>query len=190
MNTRRVNTAADVINRALMQTRTAAGIALALESAQLLMSPETAAELEQLRARVAELEAAPLAFAEQLDAKSLDNFLISLGSAAEHEPMGEAINRVHEVIRSFRDGLAAMQDTAPVVVGQIYWRAAEPDVRVKVTRVWTVDGAAEPSIAFDIRGRDWRGRPATSFSALRVGLFRQLYRLDTTVTQPATGGAS
>ncbi|MEV5953765.1 hypothetical protein AB0M11_08300 [Streptomyces sp. NPDC051987] len=53
MNTRRVNTAADVINAALMQTRTAAGIALALESAQLLMSPETAAELEQLRTALA-----------------------------------------------------------------------------------------------------------------------------------------
>ncbi|NUP19229.1 MAG: hypothetical protein HOZ81_24680 [Streptomyces sp.] len=45
MNTRRVNTAADVILAALTQNRTAAGIAMALESAQLLMSPETAAEL-------------------------------------------------------------------------------------------------------------------------------------------------
>ncbi|MEV5977553.1 hypothetical protein [Streptomyces sp. NPDC052114] len=37
--------------------RTSAGIALALESAQMLMSPEVAAELERLRARVSELEA-------------------------------------------------------------------------------------------------------------------------------------
>lgn len=57
MNTRRVNCAAGVINAALAQCRTAAGIALALESAQLLMTPETAAELVALRARVAELEA-------------------------------------------------------------------------------------------------------------------------------------
>ncbi|MGW2379267.1 hypothetical protein [Streptomyces sp. NPDC001658] len=57
MNTKLVNTAADVILAALTQNRTAAGIAMALESAQLLMSPETAAELERLRARVAELEA-------------------------------------------------------------------------------------------------------------------------------------
>lgn len=59
MNTKRVNCAADVILAALTQNRTAAGIATALESAGLLMSPEKAAELEHLRARVAELEAAP-----------------------------------------------------------------------------------------------------------------------------------
>lgn len=45
MNTKRVNCAADVILRALTQNRTAAGIATALESAGLLMSPEKAAEL-------------------------------------------------------------------------------------------------------------------------------------------------
>lgn len=56
MNTRLVNTAADVINAALMQNRTAAGIALALESAQLLQSPETAKELERLRSEVASLQ--------------------------------------------------------------------------------------------------------------------------------------
>lgn len=59
MNTRLVNSTAGVINAALTQNRTAAGIALALESAQLLMTPEIATELETLRDRVAELEAAP-----------------------------------------------------------------------------------------------------------------------------------
>lgn len=59
MNTKLVNAVAGVINAALTQNRTAAGIALALESAQLLTSPETATELERLQARVAELEAAP-----------------------------------------------------------------------------------------------------------------------------------
>lgn len=49
MNTRLVNTAAGVILAALTQNRTAAGIALALESAQLLQSPEKAAELVALR---------------------------------------------------------------------------------------------------------------------------------------------
>lgn len=44
-----VNSAAGVINAALTQNRTAAGIALALESAQMLMTPETAAELKELR---------------------------------------------------------------------------------------------------------------------------------------------
>lgn len=57
MNTKAVNSAAGVVLAALQQNRTAAGIALALDSAQMLMTPETAAELETLRARVAELEA-------------------------------------------------------------------------------------------------------------------------------------
>lgn len=57
MNTKLVNTTAGVILAALEQNRTAAGIALALESAQMLMTPETAAELVALRARVVELEA-------------------------------------------------------------------------------------------------------------------------------------
>lgn len=56
---RAVNAAADVIHRAQVNgTQTATGLAIALESAQLLQSPETARELERLRARVAELEAA------------------------------------------------------------------------------------------------------------------------------------
>ncbi|MEU8717518.1 hypothetical protein [Streptomyces sp. NPDC048663] len=57
MNVNLVNSAAGVINAALAQNRTAAGIALALDSAQLLMTPETAAELTRLQERVAELEA-------------------------------------------------------------------------------------------------------------------------------------
>jgi hypothetical protein len=50
VNTKLVNSAAGVILRALTQNRTAAGIATALESAQLLQPPETAAELARLRA--------------------------------------------------------------------------------------------------------------------------------------------
>jgi hypothetical protein len=57
MNTKAVNSAAGVILAALTQNRTAAGIALALDSARLLMTPEIADELKQLRDRVAELEA-------------------------------------------------------------------------------------------------------------------------------------
>lgn len=45
MNTGRVNSAAGVIHAALTQNRTAAGIALQLESAGLLMSPEVAADV-------------------------------------------------------------------------------------------------------------------------------------------------
>ncbi|MYT24589.1 hypothetical protein GTW69_30650 [Streptomyces sp. SID7760] len=51
MNTNLVNTAAGVIHAAMEQGRaTAASLAYALESAQLLQSPETAAELARLRA--------------------------------------------------------------------------------------------------------------------------------------------
>lgn len=49
MNTKLVNSAAGVILAALTQNRTAAGIALALDSAQLLMTPEKAVELAELR---------------------------------------------------------------------------------------------------------------------------------------------
>ncbi|MFC9847746.1 hypothetical protein ACFWFF_01350 [Streptomyces sp. NPDC060223] len=71
MNTRLVNTAAGVINAALMQNRTAAGIALALESAQLLMSPETAAELVELRRQLesARVDGARLIRSEQRTAE-------------------------------------------------------------------------------------------------------------------------
>ena len=51
MNAKLVNSAAGVILAALTQNRTAAGIALALDSAGMLMTPETAAELADLRAR-------------------------------------------------------------------------------------------------------------------------------------------
>jgi pyruvate-formate lyase-activating enzyme len=45
VNTKNVNSAAGVILAALTQNRTPAGIALALESAGLLMTPETAADM-------------------------------------------------------------------------------------------------------------------------------------------------
>ncbi|WP_199572669.1 hypothetical protein [Streptomyces murinus] len=50
MNTRSVNAAAGVIQAALERGRTATGVAMALESAQLLQSPERAAEFERLKA--------------------------------------------------------------------------------------------------------------------------------------------
>jgi hypothetical protein len=61
------------------------------------------AENEKLRARVAVLEESPLAWADKLDAKSLDNFLICLSTATEYEPMCGAIDEVHQLIRSFRE---------------------------------------------------------------------------------------
>lgn len=67
MNTRLINSAAGVINAALTQNRTAAGIALALDSAGMLMTPETAAELASLRAQFAvsdhSVDEGPIAYA-------------------------------------------------------------------------------------------------------------------------------
>ncbi|MFJ8555274.1 hypothetical protein [Streptomyces sp. NPDC093676] len=57
MKTRNVNAAAGVLNAAMQQGKqTPTGLAVALDSACLLNSPETAVELQRLRARVAELE--------------------------------------------------------------------------------------------------------------------------------------
>jgi hypothetical protein len=57
VNTKALNSLADLICRAQEQDRTPMGIALAIDAAGRHMTPETAAEVEQLRARVAELEA-------------------------------------------------------------------------------------------------------------------------------------
>lgn len=55
MNTRLIATAADVISRAMQQGRTLpAALAVALDSAQLLQSPETAAEHERVRTKYLE----------------------------------------------------------------------------------------------------------------------------------------
>lgn len=57
MNTRLVKAVADAIDRSQKNgRRTPTGIAIDLHSAQLVQSPETAAEVEALRRRVAELE--------------------------------------------------------------------------------------------------------------------------------------
>ncbi|MFE6426781.1 hypothetical protein ACFVOB_15085 [Streptomyces rochei] len=59
MHTRLVATAADVISRAMQQGRSLpAALAVALDSAQMLQSPETAAEHERVRKHAQALEAA------------------------------------------------------------------------------------------------------------------------------------
>lgn len=160
MNTSLVNAAAGVIAAAMANGKqTPAGIAVDLESAQLLQSPGTAAELEQWRAtfgrralpdalarleraeseaerlrdRVAELEASPLGWARLLDAKSLDNFLIALGMAADTDPADGALSQVEEMIRSFRAAVspAAVQERARTLHDHIVARDAEIE-RLKV----------------------------------------------------------
>ena len=81
---------------------------------------ETAQELDALQARVADLETEPLAWAYKLDAKSLDNFLVSLGALAEHEPQDEAIDLIHELLRSFRDSVAREREPEVDGAGRTY----------------------------------------------------------------------
>jgi len=84
MNTKLVNSAAGVINAALTQNRTAAGIALALESAGLLMSPEAAADIASVSTDAAGV-------AEQA-VKELRR---------EHEISAQLRLRVDEVVRAY-----------------------------------------------------------------------------------------
>ncbi|MFJ1865485.1 hypothetical protein ACIOD1_12720 [Streptomyces sp. NPDC088097] len=57
MNTKSLNSLADLICRAQEQDRTPMGIAFAVDAAGRHMTPEVAAELARLRSRVSELEA-------------------------------------------------------------------------------------------------------------------------------------
>ncbi|MGW2985425.1 hypothetical protein [Streptomyces goshikiensis] len=85
MNTRLVRAAEQVLHAAMQQGRvTAADLACALESAQLLQSPETAAELNRLRARVPELE-------------------------AERHSTNEALSDAAEQLRADRDRIAELE---------------------------------------------------------------------------------
>jgi hypothetical protein len=68
MNTQSVNNTADAISRAMQKGRTLpASLAVALDKEGLLQTSETEAELERLRARVAELEAERRVTNEALD---------------------------------------------------------------------------------------------------------------------------
>ncbi|MFF7130047.1 hypothetical protein [Streptomyces sp. NPDC008240] len=88
MNTRRVNAAADVIARAMENGRQVpAAMAMALESAQMLMSPEQAAELEALRRKVADLES-------QLAALTAQGQVLR-GSRSTPSPEGEFHSFLH-----------------------------------------------------------------------------------------------
>lgn len=78
------------------------------------------------------------------------------------------------------------QSAPPVAIGQSYIRKDNDDAHrhVTVTRLWTAKDD-EPCVSYDIHGKDWRGRPVTSHSALRLELFERLYRPDTE-EQPTT----
>jgi len=139
MNARLVSTAADVIARAMENGRqTPAGWAVALDCAQLLQSPETAAEVDALRARLAGELASPLAWARLLDVKSLDNFMCALGMAADTDPADGALSQVEEMIRSFRSAVApgAEEERSETLHDHIVARDAEVErLRARVTEL-------------------------------------------------------
>jgi plasmid replication initiation protein len=118
VNAKLVNSAAGVILAALQQNRTAAGIALALDSAQMLMTPETAAELERLRARVAELLAERHSTNEALAdvtvaERSADKLtaLFAPTQVLREELVAEAVTPRVQAMRALLDGQrAAVED--------------------------------------------------------------------------------
>ncbi|MFF7949072.1 hypothetical protein [Streptomyces griseorubiginosus] len=130
MNARLVNTVADVINAALTQNRTAAGIAMALESAQLLQSPETAAEVQRLRD---ENELLRLNHT-QIQA-SLTRMSAELGQAlrdaAEDLPLlranlqgwSERSRKAEAELRLARIELAELEARAAAGLGAVWWLA-------------------------------------------------------------------
>jgi len=212
--------AENVIAAAMRQGHTApAMLAEALESAQLLQSPETAAELERVQARLAEYERPadedPIRYT--LTEQAEDDVSVPRTERQRWQDIADALNAAHAAgmpVGIDLDGtltdrnawsvvwlsterrwvVAGWEDDEPdrpVAVGETYRPVDQPDVRVVVTRVWQNEGDTEPGVAFDIHGTDLRGRPAVSHSALDLSLFRQRYRIDTTVPQPRqAGGAS
>jgi hypothetical protein len=99
MNTRALNSLADVICRAQNNgKRTPMGIAFAIDSAGRHMTPETAAELERLRARVAELERQvrqAKAAGDLLGAALVDRALEELGVAPAPVEVSSPVPVVH-----------------------------------------------------------------------------------------------
>ncbi|MYR61142.1 hypothetical protein GTY54_34600 [Streptomyces sp. SID625] len=101
-------------------------------------------ERQELRARAAELEASPLGWARLLDAKSLDNFMIALGMAADTDPADGALSQVEEMIRSFRAAVspAAVQERARTLHDHIVARDAEIErLKAQVAELEAAQGA-------------------------------------------------
>lgn len=106
MNTRLVNAAAGVICAAQKVDRTPAGIAFALESAQLLQSPETADELLALRAENKRLRA-------ELAARP-----------AEAHVLRQAANELEDDHPSAAAGLLVMANAAEHAAALRPWKTA------------------------------------------------------------------
>ena len=113
-STRAINAAAGVIHAAMQQGKTLpANLALALDAACLLNSPEFAAEMESLRKRVAELEAA----AGDGSTRTVDEDPIAFALTPQAEALHASSGRVVEVpedvspqVRTLRGILARQRE--------------------------------------------------------------------------------
>jgi chromosome segregation ATPase len=120
VNTKLVNSAAGVIFAAQKNGyTTATGWAAALDSAQMLQSPESAAELDALRARVAELE-------------------------AERHITNEALSEAAEALRANRDRIAGLEQRIEAESLSFLERAARETSPAR-RQAWRMLAAAEAS---------------------------------------------
>jgi len=142
MNTRMVNTAADVISRAMQKGRTLpAALAVALDSAQLLQSPETAAETERLRLENRTLRAAQpgnarlydTAVALERERNELRAQLAELkGGTEQSAPTAPQGQQARTILDRARDALGARmtRDDLRHVLGNVIAYTAELEARL------------------------------------------------------------
>ncbi|MFP3990689.1 hypothetical protein U9R90_25130 [Streptomyces sp. E11-3] len=121
-----MNAAADVICRAQKNgTVTPAGIAMALESAQLLQAPDTAQRLAELEARIAEYERPvdedPIAYA------LIERASATAGFCRNKSPYGRRCDQL-----AGHDGDHGMADGAG---GHFGWPASDEDVTPQVRKL-------------------------------------------------------
>lgn len=110
MNAKLVNAVANVICRSMENGRkTPTGWAMDLESAQLLQSPETVAEVERLRARVDEVERAYT-----FDTAELKRRIAEL--EAERHVTNEALSDAAVQLRANADRIAELEALKPAPI--------------------------------------------------------------------------
>ncbi|MFF1297980.1 MULTISPECIES: hypothetical protein [unclassified Streptomyces] len=154
MNTKLVNSAAGVINAALTQNRTAAGIALALDSVQLLLTPEMAAELKDLREQIAELEAQRERRRVRLVA--LQNDALSMrGSLSPNGEDRKVPFPLGETLTPAVDWLIARVAELEATQGTVY-RAEHPDSGITLGHYGTAAAARAHCEAMERRSRPTR----------------------------------
>lgn len=116
------------------------------------LNESLSAAAERMRAdrdRITDLEESPLAWADELDSKSLDNFLIALAAATEYEPLSGAVDEIHQLVRSFREAAQAQDEREPDVdgAGRTY-ESYYPERSVKASVFSPVASLREPEGEF------------------------------------------